>query len=261
MRKKFGSLLRQVIPTFVIGMLSVAPVYSAEEAAKKIEKTADMPPPPPGPYRSMHGADRSAGMPMQHEPPKWVQQQREWMQKQRAAQRPDARQWTAPTPPQWAQQRPQLPQRPDWVNRQPPPKWVQEQRQQMAKSYEPPKWVQEQRKQAAKKQEDVKQDSSTRQPPKWVQEQRQQMAKPYDPPKWVQEQRAQAAKRQQRMQECVQPAPRQQQAGVQGRQWTPPAPPQWTQRRTMPPQYSAYRGYQRAPMPYWGPAPYPQYRR
>ena len=245
MRKECSSLFKKVIPALVIGVMFVAPVYSAEEAAKKTEKAADMPPPPPGPYRSMHGADRPAGMPMQHEPPKWVQQQREWMQKQRAAQRPDARQWTPPTPPQWAQQRPQPPQRPDWANRQ-----------------QPPQWVQEQRSQAAKKSEAAKQDQSNRQPPKWVQAQRKQMAKPYEPHKWVQEQRAQAAKRQQGMQECVQPPQRQQQAGFQGRPWTPPVPPQWTQRRAMPPQYGAYRGYQRAPMPYWGRAPYPQqYRR
>ena len=286
MKTDNSRLYRKMIPAIIAGLMCAAPVYAAEKAESKTEKSADVPP-PAGPYRSTTDVDNVNNMQNRFTPPPWVQQQRAWMQQQHSqmAQRPDARQWTPPTPPQWTQQQqarppvppqarsqsqwPQPPQRPDWANRQ-PPEWVQQQRQQMAKPYEPPKWVQQQRKQQAQKPAD-KNSNNPAEPPKWVQERRAEMKKQQDArwnnknwevPKWVQERREQAAKRQQAMQqECVTKTPAQQQRPVfQNRQWTPSAPPQWSQNRAMPQHYGAYQGY-RPPMPYWGYAPRPQYRR
>lgn len=286
MKTDNSRLYRKIIPAVIAGLMCVAPVSAAEKTDSKTEKSADVPP-PAGPYRSTIDVD-NANQQNRFAAPPWVQQQRAWMQQQRSpmAQRPDARQWTPPTPPQWAPQQPQVrppvppqarsqaqwpqsAQRPGWANRQ-PPEWVQQQRQQMARPYEPPKWVQEQRKQQSQ-QPAGKNSTNPAEPPKWVQQRRAEMKKQQDArwnnknwevPKWVQERRDQAVKRQQAMQqECVTKMPPQQQRPVfQNRQWTPPAPPQWSQNRALPQQYGAYRGYRR-PMPYWGYPPRPQYRR
>jgi hypothetical protein len=287
MRISRSIFLNKVLPVIAMGMMVLTPLHAEEKTATKSEKSVaknksvnDVPP-PAGPYRSMHGTDKSVQMQNRYEPPKWVQQQRAQMNQRHGrgmqAQQPpvqDARQWTPPTPPQWVQQqRQQSAQRPDWSKQQQVPAWVQEQRKQMAKPHQPPKWVQQQRQQSAQRpdwskqqqvpawvQEQRKQMAKPYQPPKWVEQQQKQMAKPYEPPKWVQQQREQMAKQQKEMGACQQ-VPQQAQQAANGNQKRFSAAPQyWAQNRMrMPPANGQFRRY--GPPPVWARAPYPQYRR